>query len=61
MGEIVVYFAVIEANIEEKVYHFTGIGLSLEVARQRAIDKMHEAEYMECIHFGAVTTTYGTF
>lgn len=60
MAEIVIYFAVIETNIEEKVYHFTGLAMSLEVARQRALDKMHETEYLECVHFGAVTTTYGT-
>jgi hypothetical protein len=59
MGEIVIFYSTVEASIGEEKFYFTGVGMSVDVAHQRAIDRMHEDEYLKCVHYQITRVCYG--
>lgn len=60
--EIVIYYAVLffTSGVDEKTYEFTGVGNSLDEAKERALANRREDEYTNCAQYKLVGATYGT-
>lgn len=60
MEEIVIFFSTVEARLsEDDIHYFTGVGSSVEVAHQRALNLMHEDEYLRCVDYVITRVCYG--
>ena len=59
MGELVIFSVVLEVLLEEETFYFYGVATNLQVAQERALSNMHEAEYLKCVKYNLVATHYG--
>ncbi len=59
MEEIVIFYSTVEARLGEDTFYFTGVGLSVDVAHQRAIQNMKDDEYLKCVRYEITKVCYG--
>lgn len=60
--EVIVFFAVLFFTLgdSEETYEFIGVGNTLEEAKEHALEKRREDEYLNCVQYDLVGATYGT-
>jgi hypothetical protein len=58
MDELTYFGVTIECELGEQLFYFSGVATSMEQAQERAMEALHDSEYIDCVQYRLVGTHY---